>query len=98
VGSASGTVFASGFPADGAERRDSGVPFGGRRPPARNLAFDLYGNGVSLMTPQVEWGTLPGPGGQPPPGPLRWPRLLLRPPPTLTALWGRQDALATLTE
>jgi hypothetical protein len=30
LGSGSDTVFASGFPADGAKRRDGDVPFGGR--------------------------------------------------------------------
>jgi len=69
-------VCASGFPAGGAKRRGSDVPFGssrrGRRPPGRNLAVGRYCSGVSLMTPQVEWGARAqwGPGGQPPPGPL----------------------------
>jgi hypothetical protein len=49
--------------------RGSGVPFGGN-PPGRNLVVGRYCSGVSLMTPQVEWGTrVRGPGDQPPPGP-----------------------------
>ena len=45
-GADSDTVFASGFPADGAKRRGSDVPFGGCRPPDRHLAVDLYCSGV----------------------------------------------------
>src|SRR5262249_33088719 len=63
-------VFASGFPADGAKPRGSDVSFGDRRPLARNLAVGRYCSGVSLMTPQVEWGArAPGPGRSTSPGP-----------------------------
>ena len=46
------------FRADGGKRRGSDEPFGARHTPNRNLAVGRYCSGVSLMTPQVEWGTL----------------------------------------
>ena len=50
-------MLASGFPAVGAKRRGGDVPFGGSRPPSRNLAVGRYGSGVSLVTPRFERGT-----------------------------------------
>jgi hypothetical protein len=41
LGSGSDTVFASGFPADGAKQRDGDVPFGDRRTTAKALGLEI---------------------------------------------------------